>query len=189
MSRDITTAFRNAITAANVRPLLLVTGVFDTETLRFWNGEGTLTFDSEDYVGAGYLMKIEPIVETQKTEARGVKIELSGIPSSIISVALSENYQDRAVTIDFALVDDSGAVILDPFRFFSGKADIMEIEEGAETSTISLSAENDLISLRRVNERRRTSEDQKLTYPSDTFFDSVAALQSKEITWGKDVKK
>lgn len=189
MSRDITTAFRNAITAGTVRPILLTTGYFDSETLRFWNGEGTLTFGGEDYTGAGYLLKIDPIVETQKTEARGLKLELTGMPSSLIAIALAENYQDRQVTVDFALVDASGAVILDPFQFFSGKADIMEIEEGADFATIALSAENDLISLQRVSERRRTPEDQKLTYTGDTFFDNVAALQSKEITWGKDVEK
>lgn len=189
MSRDLTTAYKNAVTAGTVRPLLLVTGFFDSETLRFWNGEGTLTFSGDDYTGAGELLKIDPIVETQKTEARGMKVQLTGMPSSIIAVALAEDYQGRQVTVDLALVDAAGDIILDPFRFFSGEADIMEIEEGADFATISLSSENDLISLKRINERRRTPEDQKITYPDDTFFDHVAALQSKEITWGRDVEK
>lgn len=188
MARDLTTAYKVALTAGTVRPLLLVTGVFDSETLRFWNGLGTLTFDGQDYVGAGQLLRIDPITETQKTEARGMKLELSGVPSDLIAVALQEDYQDRQVTIDLALTDTSGVIILDPFRFFSGKADVMEIEEGAQSAVIVLSAESDLITLKRVTDRRRTPEDQKLTYPSDTFFDSVAALQSKEILWGKDVE-
>lgn len=188
MSRSLTTAYKTAITAGTVRPLILVTGEFDSETIRFWNGVGELVFDSDTYTGAGYLLSIDPIVETQKTEARGLRVELTGLPSALISVALSENYQDRPVYIDLALTEADGTIILNPFRFFSGKADIMEIEEGADFATIALTAENDLISLKRINERRRTPEDQKQTYAGDTFFDRNAALQDKTITWGKDVE-
>ena len=184
MSRDLTTAFKTAITDTVVRPLWLVTAVFDSETLRFWNGTTTLSFGGDDYIGAGNLLNISEVVETQKTEARGIKIELTGIPTDLISVALGEDYQDRVITIDLALVDATGDIILDPYRYFSGKADVMTIEESAETAIIIMTAESDLIILKRVNERRRTSEDQKLTYTGDTFFDSVTALQSKDIVWG-----
>ena len=184
MSRDLTTAFKTAIPDTVVRPLWLVTAVFDSETLRFWNGITTLSFGGDDYIGAGKLLSISEVVETQKTEARGIKIELSGVPSDLISVALDENYQDRAITIDLALVDAAGAIILDPYRYFSGKADVMTIEESPDTAIIIMTAESDLIALKRVSERRRTSEDQKLTYAGDTFFDNVTALQSKDIVWG-----
>lgn len=185
MSRDLTTSFKNAITAGTVTPVILITAQFDTETLRFWNGFGEFTYDGNVYTGAGSLLKISEITETQNTEARGAMFELTGIPSSLISVALAEDYQERTVTQVFAPLDSSGNVIADPFTFFSGKADVMDIEEGGKTATIKLSAENDLIILTRQNERRRTPEDQKLTYSNDTFFDQVASLQSKDVLWGK----
>ena len=105
--------------------------------------------------------------------------------AAIISIALTEEYQDRTITQTFAPLDAAGVPVADPFTFFSGKADVMSIEEGRTTGTIKLTAENDLITLARVNERRWTPEDQKLTYAGDTFFDQVAALQSKDIVWGK----
>lgn len=186
MSRDLTTAYKNAVTAGTVIPVVLVTAEFDTETIRFWNGIGEFDYDGNTYTGAGNLLKISEVTETTNTEARGASFELSGIPSSMISVALAEDYQGRNVTQVFAPLDASGAVIADPFTFFSGKADVMDIEEGGKTATIKLSAESDLIILQRVNERRRTPEDQKLFSPNDTFFDQVAALQSKDIIWGKN---
>ena len=187
MSRTITSGFRAEITGRHVKPVYLVQAFFDSETLRFWNGGGDFVYDGDTYTGAGHLLQFDEINETQKIEARGMNFTLSGIPSALLAIALAEEYQDRKVTVDLAFLDADGVVIADPYRFFSGKADVISITDGAETATISLTAENDIIALMRVNERRRTPEDQKLTYAGDTFFDSVAALQSKEILWGGKV--
>jgi len=186
MSRDLTTAHKNAVTAGTVRPVILVEAIFDSETLRFWNGTDTFDFDGDTYTGAGNLLKISEITETQNIEARGITVELSGIPSSLIAIALAEEYQDRTVTVTFAPLDSSGVAIADPFTYFSGKADVMSIEEGARFATIKLTVESDLVALQRINERRRTPEDQKLTYPGDTIFDNVAGLISRDIVWGKN---
>ena len=187
MSRTITSGFRAQATGRHVKPVYLAQFFFDSETLRFWNGSGDFIYDGDTYTGAGHLLKFDEINETQKIEARGMNFSLSGIPSSLLAIALAEEYQDRNVTLDLAFLDADDVVIADPYRFFSGKADVMSITDGAETATISLTAESDIIALLRINERRRTPEDQKLTYPSDTFFDSVAALQSREILWGGKV--
>jgi hypothetical protein len=185
MSRDITTGFRTEVTAGSLRPVVLMEAYFDSGTIRFWNGIGTLTYGGNSYTGSGNLLKFTEIMETQKLEARGISFELSGIPSSMISVALNEDWQDRNVKLMFAVMDSSNVIIADPFQFFSGKADVIEITEGRDTCVIKLSAENDLITLNRKNERRRTPEDQKISYATDKFFDQVATLQSKEFVWGK----
>ena len=185
MSRDITNAFRTAVISDYVRPFLLFQAFFDTETVRFWNGVGDLTYDGDVYSGAGNLLSLDTIRETSKVESRGVTFTLSGVPSSMLSVALNENYQRRKIAVDVGFFDASGAVIADPYRFFSGKADVMTIIEGRDTCTIGLTAENELIALQRTNERRRTDEDQKTHSSNDTFFSRVAALQNRNIVWGK----
>jgi hypothetical protein len=183
--RNLTTAFKDSIIAATVKPLLLIEFFFDGSTLRFWNGVGDLVFETNTYTGSGNLLSIKTITETKNTEARGLSVQLSGIPSSLIAIALAEPYQGRQVKIRFATLDASDNIISDPFTFFSGKADVMEIQESGENSIINLSVENDLLSLNRVNDRRRTPEDQKLKYPGDTFFDQVASLQSTDVVWGR----
>lgn len=189
MSRNLTTAFKTAITSNHIRPLILITAVFDSETLRFWNGVNDLSFGGDTYIGAGKLLNIKSIVETQKIEARGIEIQLTGLSTDLISIALAEDYQGRTITVDLALVDSSGSIILDPYRWFSGKANVMTIKDGPITGTILLTAENDLVSLLRINERRRTPEDQKLTYAGDTFFDFVIAQQSRDLIWGRETQK
>jgi hypothetical protein len=185
MSRDLTAAHKTAITGDTVTPVILVVLEFDSGTLRFWNGVGDFVYNSNTYTGTGNLLRVSEITETQKLEARGLSFELSGMPSSIISIALSEDYQDRPISMLFAPLDATGAAIADPYTYFKGKADVMAIDEGAETATITMTAESDLISLNRPSERRRTPEDHKIDYSADTFFDTVAALQDLQIVWGR----
>lgn len=184
MSRDLTTAFKTEATASTTRPFLLFQAFFDSGTIRFWNGVGDLVYDGDTYTGAGHLLAMSNLDETTKVESRGITLKLSGVPSSLIAIALGEEYQDRKITIDIGFFDAAGAIVVDPFRFFSGKADVMGIQDGGDTAVISLTAENDIIILQRVNERRRTKEDQKLESSTDTFFDNVAALQNKSVVWG-----
>jgi len=184
MSRDLTAAFKSEITSGLTRPFMLFQALFDSGAIRFWNGLGDLVYDGDTYTGAGQLLGLSPIDESLKVESRGISLKLSGVPSALISIALAEHYQDRAITVDIGFFDSAGAIVVDPFRFFSGKADVMEIQDGGDTATISLSAESDIIILQRVNERRRTDEDQKLESATDTFFSGVTSLQNKQIVWG-----
>ena len=184
MSRDITVAFQTEITSVNTRPFVLFQAFFDSGTIRFWNGVGDLVYDGDTYTGAGHLLNMSQIDETTKVESRGITLKLSGVPASLISIASAEPYQDRRIAIALGFFDSSGAIVIDPFRFFSGKADVMGIQDSGDTAVITLSAENDIIILQRTNERRRTKEDQRLQSPTDTFFDNVTSLQNKSVVWG-----
>jgi len=184
MSRS-TAAFDNSVTASTVRPIILTEMFFDTETLRFWNGVGEIYFNGETYTGSCNLLTISQIQETKSIKATGTKFTLSGIPSSLISTALNEEYQGRKVKIYFGTMDGSGGIIADPATIFSGKADVMIVEEGAETATIELSVESDARALKRVNERRYTDEDQKSKYPGDDGLEKVTSLQDKPIVWNE----
>jgi hypothetical protein len=185
MSRDLTAAFTTAITAGTVRPILLMEGQFDGGTLRFWTGYGDLTWDGQTWTGSGDLLKVDPAEETQNVEAPGAAFSLTGIKSSLISTALSDDFQGRPARIWFGQLDDSGSVISDPVLIFSGKMDEMPITEDPENPEIHLTAENDLVILNKSRERRYTHEDQQIDYSGDKFFEFVPSLQDLEITWGK----
>jgi hypothetical protein len=64
----------------------------------------------------------------------------------------------------------------------------MNIEENADTSVISVTAENVLIKLERPVVRRFTNEDQKSRFPDDRGLEYVAGLQDKDILWGRVAK-
>jgi hypothetical protein len=60
----------------------------------------------------------------------------------------------------------------------------MTIDEGAESSTMSVTAESRLIDLDVTRERRYTDADQKIDFPDDKGLEFIADIQDKEIIWG-----
>ena len=183
MSRDLTTAVQNQLSADELQPFFAVKLNFDSGAVKLWTGYGEITVASETYTGGGQLLDISPIEETVEVAARGASIALNGIDSSLINLALTENYQTRSAKIFFGVLS-SGAVVADPYQLFDGRMDVMSIDDNGETASIVMTAESRLIDLERPKLRRYTSEDQKLTHPNDTGFDFVASLQEKEIAWG-----
>ena len=100
----------------------------------------------------------------------------------MISLALQEPYQGRTARVLFGV-----AGVNDHVEIFSGLMDVMTIQEDGSTATIELTVESKMVTLQRPNIRRYTSENHKLRYPSDTFFDFVEQLQDKEIAWGRSI--
>lgn len=183
MSRDLTTAVQNQLSADELQPFFAVKLNFDSGDLRLWTGYGDITVDSETYTGGGQVLNISQIEETVEVAARGISMSLNGVDSSLISLALSENYQTRSAKVYLGVLS-SGAVLASPYQLFDGRMDVLTIDDTGETATITMTAESRLIDLERPRLRRYTSEDQKLRHPNDTGLDFVAALQEKEIAWG-----
>lgn len=183
MSRDLSTALVTEVTAPALRPVLLAEFLFDGGAVRLWSGIGDLIAMGNTYTGAGNLLSIDEYVETQKLEAVGLKMTLSGISSSLIAIALAEPYQGRECNIYFGALNSSGVLVSDPYRQFSGQMDVMEINDQGDTCTIQLAAESKLIITSRTKERRYTAEDQKSEYLGDLGFDFVNSLQDADVVW------
>ena len=219
MSRDLDPSTIDAISQDVVRPFFAVELLFEEGTfipigsttttdriLRMWTGQGTLVLDDgTEWIGAGNLLSISDIEETAEMSVRGATITLSGIPSEVLSLALSEPYQGRVCNIYFgtffsgSLLKETGNYILlqDGSRInletgekgfnqlFSGYMDQMNIEDGPETSTIELKVENRLIDLERARVARFTSAYQKSVYSDDKGLEFLEDMQDKPLTWGK----
>jgi len=189
MSRDLTSATITNISEATVYPFFAIELNFDSEILRLWTGQGTLTLpDTTQWIGTGTLLDISAIEETAEMAVRGATLTLSGVPSEILSLALSEPYQGRVCNIYFGTFT-GGDLTTAPSNFdqiFSGYMDQMNIQDGPETATIELKVENKLVDLERARVARFTSGYQKSIYPSDKGFDFVESLQDRELFWGRN---
>ncbi len=184
MARTMTGAMDTEFTAPDLQPIIFIKAEFPSGDVNIWSGAQEIIFDGDSYTGLGDLIGMSPMEETFDLKATGMRFSLSGIPASMISTALNEDYQDRPITCWFGCLNSAGAIIADPLVMFKGRMDVMEIVDGGVTATIGIAAENVLVALESANLRRYTPEDQKETYPGDTFFDRVAALQDQEIIWG-----
>jgi len=184
MSRDIATVIANALGDEVVEPFFALDLEFDSGTLRFWSGVGTKVIDGESYIGAGTFLGISDIEETAEIAAAGVTLTLSGIPAELLSLALNEPYQNRRALIYFGIAGAEADMAI----VFVGTMDRMDIEEGAETSVISLAVENRLLDLERARVRRYTNNDQRSRFPGDRGFEFVETIQDREIFWGRRAK-
>ena len=207
MSRDLSSNTIDNISQDVVYPFFAVELKFDGDNvLRLWTGQGTLVLeDGTSWVGTGNLLNISAIEETSELAVKGATLTLSGVPSEVLSLALSEPYQGRVCNIYFGtfsygnLLQESSSYILlqDGSRInlqttdkgfneiFSGYMDQMNIEESGETSTIQLLVENKLVDLERARVARFTSGYQKSIYAGDLGLDFVEDLQDKQISWGR----
>jgi hypothetical protein len=181
MSRSLSVALANALDDEVVNPFFAVDLDFSSGSVYFWTGLGDLVIGSKTYLGAGALLNISSVEETTEIEAKGASISMSGIPSSFLTLALTEPYQGRECRIYFGVTNSPTNYI----EIFAGELDQMTILEEAETCTISVTAENVLIKLERPVVRRFTDQDQKSRYPTDKGLEFVASLQNKEIIWGR----
>jgi len=212
MSRGISSEITHAAEQTRIYPFFAVQLLFDSPNeLYFWTGTGDLVYDGVTYTGTGNLMQISEVQESTDIAARGATLTLSGIPSALINLAVSEDYQGRTCNIKFGLIGeglssgsylkvsdteylelDGAGTLLDVsyegvanmFDLFTGFMDQMQIDEGPETSTISLSVENKMIDLERPRLRRYTDNDQQARFPGDLAFEFVTRLQTETFDWG-----
>ena len=83
------------------------------------------------------------------------------------------------------LLAENGSIIADPVQAFSGRLDVPEIKDDADTCTITISYESRLIDLTVARTWRYTHESQQVLFPGDLGFEYVTAIQDREITWGR----
>jgi hypothetical protein len=179
LSNDMTTQ----VSASQLSPIILVSLSFSTP-VNLWSGYGTITYNGTGYLGIGTLGTISPIEETTDLAARGITMQLSGVPTAQIAIALTENYQGRECSILFAAMASDGTLVSTPVTVFSGRMDVMTINDDGEQAIIGMSAENKLVDFRRPREVRYTDEEQKALFPTDKGLEFVNAIQEKQIYWG-----
>ncbi len=162
---------------------------FDTETLRFWNGKNNLVIkeggSDTTYIGAGDLLSVSGIEENLDMSVGGVTVALAGMNAEVLNLALSEEYQNRQVSILLGQLSGGTDISAGTMTIFSGRMQTMQINDDPDGSTITLNAESRLIDMERPSNLRYTNESQQFISAGDTCFARVSALQDKEILWGR----
>jgi len=181
--RSLSANMVTEVSASQLSPIILASLSFTTP-VSLWSGYGTITYAGTGYLGIGTLGTISPVEETTDLAARGITMQLSGVPTAMIAVALSENYQGKACSVMFGALDSSGALVSTPITIFSGRMDVMSINDDGQNATIGMTAENKLVDFRRPREVRYTDEEQKNLYSGDKGLEFVNSIQEKEIYWG-----
>ena len=169
----------------------------DDETVGFWTGYGDITIDSITYTGAGEMLSFSEISEDNQISANGVTVILAGLDNTSKDLALDQEYQYRKAEILIGSLNNYPSV--QSYKLFVGYIDKIAIDDGVETSTVSVYLENRLIDLNRPRVLHYTNEEQKHFSPSrtnpvgspltgavivtDAGLSEVGGIQDQQIVW------
>ena len=181
--RTISADMVTEVTTAQLSPILMAQLDLSTP-MYLWTGYGTLTYNGVGYLGLGTLGTISPVQETTDLSARGITMQLSGVPTAMVYNALTEDYQGRACSVMFGALSPTAGLISSPITVFSGRMDVMQISDDGQSSLITMTAENKLIDFKRTREVRYTDEEQQTLFPGDLGLEFVNAIQERTIYWG-----
>jgi len=183
--QGIDTAIASRLGADEQTIFFAVKAEFDTDDIRVWSGTDDITVDSETYTGAGSLLSISGVEEDLEMKSSGLTIALSGMDATVLDYALTENYQNRPITLLMGFQmggsnESAGEMIL-----FKGRMTALTINDTPDGATISIDCENRLVDLERPSNLRYTIESQHFLHSGDTGFNRVQGLQDKQIAWGQ----
>lgn len=179
--RDMTAEVVAALEAGNMVAAVLVE-LNLTNPVRVWSGLGILPWDGKDFLGVGNFGGVSDLEESEELRATGYQLSLSGIPTEMISLVLSEDMQGQLASIWVAFLDQQHKLILDPVGPWQGRIDAPAIELG-ETSTVTITVESRMIDWERPRVERYTPADQKEKYPGDLGLDFIESMVDAEIKW------
>ena len=158
---------------------------FDTDDILVWSGTDDLVIGSETYTGAGTLLSVSNSEENLELKSNGLVVGLSGMDTTVVNYALTENYQNRPITIFLGYVMGGTNEVAGTLTLFKGRMTSLVINDTPDGSIVTIDAENRLVDLDRPSNLRYTKESQNFLHSGDTGFNRVASLQDKQIVWGK----
>jgi hypothetical protein len=159
---------------------------FDTDTIRVWTGAEDLTINSETYLGAGQLLTFGTVDEGTDLASTGLTIGLTGMDATILNLGLTEQYQNRPITFFLGYLSGETNNVAGTITLFKGRMTAMMInDDPVGGSTITVSAENRLVDLKRPSNLRYSKASQQYIDETDTGFNRVLSIQDMEINWGR----
>lgn len=182
--RTTTGALDSAHAAAHVVKCMFIEFQFTSGTQRYTTAGHSIFWSPNTYVGLGNVISIEEIRESESLEAIGLRLGISGVSSSNISLARTEAVQGKTCRIwDAALDPTTRAIVSDPVLEFQGRIDTLDIEDSGDTCQIAVNIESRMADFARPNIRRFNDADQQKQYAGDLFFQFVPQMAEKTLVW------
>ena len=187
MSRNLPAQTSTNLSADYVQRFSLVQMDLLSGTLRLTTTDFDVPYGGFTWAATYGLGAIETISETGQ-QVKGVSFSVSGVLSSLISMALTENVYGRPVTIMLATLS-GGVISVDP-SVWLGNLDTMVVESGGQSAAIRITAENRMVMWQRPHPVNFSDAEQRLVSSTDSFFSRAAKISQQVIVWpGKEALK
>jgi hypothetical protein len=179
--RSLSTSAAAALAGAVV-PIAILVEMDLTEPLFLNTSSLDLVIGGVTYYGAKGLGQIAAIQETT-AELPKISFEIAGVQPTMISLALQEPVQGKAVRIKMAIFDSTTGALLDVRLRYAGLLDVMAISDGRDTASITVTSESVMLDLLRPNGIYYSDSDQQSLAPGDLAFQYVNDQVEQKIVW------
>jgi hypothetical protein len=140
-----------------------------------------IEWSGHTYLG-GRQIAVEAVSD-QGGEVQGLRFSLSGVPSELLALALAEPLQGRSVVLRLALLDPDTQAIGHVMPLWRGSMDQMPVRHGAETSSITVTAEHRGIAFARPKPLRYTDADQRRLFSGDRCLEYLVSQAQHPDVW------
>jgi hypothetical protein len=183
MTRSLSASVISEIATNKLNPVDLVylgiaSGTYYTDHYK------NITFDGNTYTASSLYLGSTEVQENSDVVVNNITVKFSGADTSIVSILLSNEYMNKVVKVYRGFLDDSQALIADPFLLFDGKITNFSLEENATTSTVSIIVANHWADFEKLSGRRTTETSQKIFFPNDKGM-QFASQTIEQVKWGK----
>lgn len=193
MGKSIDSAIVSAFQGDSAQPIYFIELLIDTgspETvLRLHTGLGTITTATSDdatsraFTGAGSLLDIQGISETNKPNPAPFRATLSGVDSSVTNVIFNTNYYRRPCKVYLSALS-AGALVADPQLI--GSYFIQEIDSefaGPNGDVVQMTAESEMILFKRSRNVRYTDRQLQSEYSGDLGLEFLEHVATSTVVW------
>jgi hypothetical protein len=166
---------------------------FTSGVIRAHMGVGTLTIGGNDFLGVGSLGSggfgsLSTITEDPNQRNVGeLLLSLSGIDPTILGkVPQRAEYYNKFASVYFIPIDSKTLLPLSPIEpaMFEGFMDLLVYTRNRTSAAIQLTVKHYDSLFQNSVGLLYTDESQKSLFPTDNFFDQIAAIANKKVQWG-----
>ena len=188
MTRSLTSAVKTELATNDIRPVHLITIGFGTPvniTDCSFSLTSSVSGSSVTYNASDFILGISNHTEETDITKSSVSLVLSGADQTFISTVLGENVVNDSVDIFRGFLNDSNALISDPFLLYRGKIDSVDISEGDKESTVGLRIGSNWADFEKKNGRKTNNTSQQRFFSADVGMD-FASQTVQDIKWGRE---
>ena len=186
MSRGLPTNTANALASQHVGEEIIFAKLeFNTATSYIHTSLGTYTWGGQDWLGVGDFGSIQGIEEANQVSPYAANLVLSGLDSTFVNEALTQDYYRRGVTLYLGVANASDVLLDTPTQIWAGQMDTMNLSVGADGGdVIQLTCESELAEFDRSPGLRYTDQFQQKLHTGDLFFEFLPAIaDNPAIKW------
>ena len=187
MTRSLTSAVKTELATNDIRPVHLITIGFGTPvniTDCSFPITSSVSGSSVTYSASDFIMGVSDFSEETDVNLSPISISLSGADQTFISTVLNENVINDAVTIFRGFLNDSNALIADPFLLYKGTIDNFAISESDTSSIVNLDIVSHWADFEKKSGRKTNNTSQQRFFSTDVGMD-FSSQTVQDIKWGR----